>query len=104
MKSLLRLILVFVLVLGATTTMEAGPICCLINKVVECPPIRKLRNECRAKKAAKKMKVKKKPLSCLKKLCERLHEGICGCDDCCDGDCEDDCGCEGDCGCKNNRD
>jgi hypothetical protein len=97
MKNLSRYILFFALALGTATASEAGPICCLINKIVECPPIRKLRNECRAKKEAKKMKAKKKPLSCLKKLCEKLHGGNCDCDGCSDGDCESDCGCERDC-------
>ena len=79
MKNLFRGILCIAIVVGMTTPAEAV-ICCLINKVVECPPIRKLRNECRAKKAAKKMKVKKPLFGCLKDLLEHV------CD--CEGDCE----------------
>ena len=43
MRILLRAILCISLVVGTATPAEAV-ICCLINKVVECPPVRKLRN------------------------------------------------------------
>ena len=87
MRILLRAILCIALVVGTATPAEAV-ICCLINKEVECPPVRKLRNECRAKKAAKKMKVKKSLCSCLKGL---LEHGCCG--ECCEDECEGGCGC-----------
>jgi len=86
MKNLLRCILCFALVLGMATPSEAF-ICCLINKIVECPPIRKKRNECRAKKAAHKMKPKKHLLACLKKA---LDHG-CFCELECDCQCESPC-------------
>ena len=84
MRNLFRGILCIALVVGMTTPAEAV-ICCLINKIVECPPVRKLRNECRAKKAAKKMKVKKPLFGCLKELFEH------GCDCECEGDCDGGC-------------
>lgn len=89
MKNLLRGILCFAFVVGMATPSEAV-ICCLINKLVECPPIRKLRNECRAKKAAKKMKAKKPLFAGLKKA---LENG-CGCERECDCDAECECGCD----------
>ena len=84
MKHLLRGVLCFAFVLGTATPSEAV-ICCLINKLVECPPIRKMRNECRAKKAANKMKAKKPLCGCLKEL----FKSACDCD--CDGGGECDC-------------
>jgi hypothetical protein len=89
MKNLLRCILCFAFVVGMATPSEAI-ICCLINKIVECPPIRKMRNECRAKKAAHKMKEKKHLLACLKKVLN--HGCLCGGERECD--CQCDCGCD----------
>jgi len=80
MKNLMRGILCFALLAGTATPSHAI-ICCLINKLVECPPIRKCRNEHRAKKALKKTQVKKH-CACLKKLL--------------DGDCD----CQGECDCQ----
>ncbi len=85
MRNLMRAILCIALVAGTATPAEAV-VCCLINKIVECPPVRQLRNECRAKKAAKKMQVKKSVCGCLKDL---LHHG-CGCE----GECDGGCGCD----------
>ena len=85
MKNLLQGILCIAFVVGTATPAEAI-ICCLINKVVECPPVRKLRNECKAKKAAKKMKAKKPLFGCLKNLLEHGCDGDCGCDGECDCD------------------
>jgi hypothetical protein len=85
MSNLFRGILCIALLVGMATPAEAV-ICCLINKIVECPPVRKLRNECRAKKAAKKMKVKKPLCSRLKELIESEFN--------CDYDCDGDCACE----------
>ncbi len=84
MRNLLRAVLCAAFVLGMATPSEAI-ICCLVNKIVECPPIRKARNECRAKKAAKKMQVKQP-------LCDRLKGLLeCGCD--CDCECASECNC-----------
>ena len=90
MKNLLRVILCFAFVVGMATPSEAI-ICCLINKLVECPPIRKLRNESKAKKAAKKMKAKKPLGASIKKLLEHGGGRDCDCD--CDADCDAECEC-----------
>ena len=85
MRNLLRGVLCFAFIVGTATPSEAV-ICCLINKIVECPPIRKKRNECRAKKAANKMKVKKHLFGCLEKLGQRGDD--CGCQCECESECD----------------
>lgn len=77
MKNLCRGLLCAAILVGTATPSEAF-ICCLINKIVECPPVRKMRNEHRAAKAAHKMKAKKPHTCCLKKLLD----GCCDCDSC----------------------
>ena len=90
MKSLLLGLLCFAFVVGMAAPSEAGPICGLINKIAECPSVRKLKAECRAKKAAKKMKAKKPLCARLKQALENSFGGDCDCD--CDADAE--CGCD----------
>ncbi len=81
MKNLTRGVLCLALVLGTAAPSQAI-ICCLIDKIAECPAVRKMRNECRAKHAAKKMKAKKPLGHCLKELLGAP------CDCCaCQGDC-----------------
>jgi len=89
MKMLLRCLLFFAFVLGVATPSEAV-ICCLINKLVECPAVREMRNKCRAKKAAHKMKAKKHHLGGGNKGCKHGCQSNCQCG----GDCESECDCD----------
>lgn len=79
MKNLVRATLCFAILAGTATPSHAI-ICCLINKIVECPPVRQARMEHKAAKTAKKMQAKKPHFSCLKNL---VH----GCDGGCEGEC-----------------
>jgi hypothetical protein len=83
MKNLVRATLCFAILAGTATPSHAV-ICCLINKIVECPPVRQARMEHKAAKTAKKMQAKKPHFSCLKNMLNG-----------CDG------GCEGECSCNN---